>query len=196
MLRRRRFLVSASMAALVLVLFLNGVSGTLLFARATADPLVRADAIVVLGGEHDGREAYGLKLAEQGYAHTVLLSNPYGQWDAVMKKACRPRADIDVICRAPKPSTTRGEAMMARELAEKNDWHKVIVVSWRYHLPRARKIFEQCFTSPTRSVVMRDVPRHYPFSVAQWQYTYLYQYGGWVKAEVLGCDSPTAANAA
>ena len=60
---------------------------------------------------------------------------------------------------------------------------------WRDHLPRARKIFEQCFATPERSVIMRDVPRRYPFSVAQWQYTYLYQYGGWVEAEIQGaCD--------
>jgi uncharacterized SAM-binding protein YcdF (DUF218 family) len=63
--------------------------------------------------------------------------------------------------------------MMARELAEAQGWNSIIVVSWRYHLPRARRIFEQCFTSPTRSVVMRDVPRDYPFSVARWQYIYL-----------------------
>lgn len=177
------------MAALVLILFLNGASGTILFARAKADPLVRADAIVVLGGEHDGRENYGLKLAEQGYAGTVLISNPYSASDKVMKKACQPRADIRVICRPPVPSTTRGEALMARELADAHDWHSIVVVSWRYHLPRARKIFDECFATPTRHVMMRDVPRHYPFSVAQWQYTYLYQYGGWVKAELQGqCD--------
>nr|WP_231751005.1 YdcF family protein [Mycobacterium sp. NAZ190054] len=185
--RRRRLLIPASMAALVLLLFVNGASGTLLFAHARADPLARADAIVVLGGEHDGRENYGLDLAAQGYAPTVLLSNPYHAEDKVMRKACRPRSDIRVICRAPEPSTTLGEAMMARQLADAHGWQRVIVVSWRYHLPRARRIFEQCFTSPTRSVIMRDVPRDYPFSVAQWQYTYLYQYGGWVKAEVLGC---------
>ena len=183
---RRRVLVPTLIALIVLALFLNGASGTVLFARAEADPLERADAIVVLGGEHDGREAYGLKLAEQGYGKTVLLSNPYGSKDKVMKKACAPRADIRVICRAPEPSTTRGEAMMARELADKYQWRSIIVVSWRYHLPRARKIFDQCFTSPDRSVIMRDVPRHYPFTVAQWQFTYLYQYGGWVKAELLG----------
>lgn len=186
MTRRRRILVPAAMAALVLALFLNGASGTFLFARAKADPLKRADAIVVLGGEHDGREAYGLKLAEQGYARNVLLSNPYGPKDKVMAKACQPRSGIQVVCKAPVPGTTRGEAVMARELAEAQGWNSIIVVSWRYHLPRARKIFNECFASPTRSVVMRDVPRNYPFSVAQWQYTYLYQYGGWVKAELQG----------
>lgn len=183
------------MAALVVLLFLNGASGTLLFARATADPLKQADAIVVLGGEHDGREAYGLKLAEQGYANTVLLSNPYPTWDKTMKAACLQRRDIRVICRPPVPSTTRGEALMARELAESFGWNTVIVVSWRYHLPRARRIFDECFGSTTRRVIMRDVPRVYPFSVAEWQYTYLYQYGGWVKAEIVGCSTSSAASA-
>ncbi|WP_349269593.1 hypothetical protein MPNTM1_05501 [Mycolicibacterium parafortuitum] len=187
--RRQRLRVPAVMAVLVMLLFLNGASGTLLFARAKPDPLVRADAIVVLGGEHDGREAYGLKLAEDGYGSTVLISNPYHPRDKTMKDVCRSRADIRVICRAPVPSTTRGEAIMTRGLADEYGWTSVIVVSWRYHLPRARRIFEQCFVTPNRSVIMRDVPRRYPFSVAQWQYTYLYQYGGWVKAEIQGqCD--------
>ena len=182
----RALQVPASIAVIVLMLFVNGASGTVFFAHARPDPLVRADAIVVLSGEHDGREAFGLKLAEQGYAHTVLLSDVYGSTDSVMKPFCMPRSDIEVICQQPVPSTTRGEALMARKLAETRGWHSIIVVSWRYHLPRARRIFDLCFTSPTRTVVMLDVPRTYPFSVAQWQYTYLYQYGAWVKAEVQG----------
>lgn len=170
----------------MLLLAANGASGTVLFAHAQADLLRQADAIVVLGGEHDGREAYGLKLAEQGYADTVLLSDPYPRTDEVMTKACRSQPSVEVVCRAPEPSTTRGEAIMAREFAEDRGWTHVIVISWRYHLPRIRMIFDQCFDSPTRMATMRDVPRDYPFSVAKWQYTYLYQYGAWVKAEVQG----------
>ncbi len=182
----------AAVIALVVVLFLNGSTGTLLFAHAKSDPLRKVDAIVVLGGEHDGREAYGLELAEQGYAPTVLISDPSGLRDPVMRKYCQRRADIEVICRPPVPSTTRGEALMARTLAEQRGWKSVIVISWRYHLPRARRIFDVCFAPPGRTVVMRDVPRSYPFSVARWQYTYLYQYAAWVKAEVQGaCNDIT-----
>lgn len=75
---------------------------------------------------------------------------------------------------------------MTRQFAQQYGWKSVIVISWRFHLPRARYIFDQCFTSPDRSVIMRDVPRTYPFSVANWQYQYLYQYGGWVKAVIQG----------
>lgn len=182
----------AAVYALIAVLFLNGATGTLFFAHARPDPLAKVDAIVVLGGEHDGREAYGLKLAGQGYAPTVLMSDPYGPRDPVMKRYCRRQADIEVICRPPVPSTTRGEALMTRALAEQRGWRSVIVISWRYHLPRARRIFDVCFASPDRTVIMRDVPRTYRFSVAQWQYTFLYQYGGFVKAEIQGsCDSAT-----
>ncbi|KKF02459.1 YdcF family protein [Mycolicibacterium obuense] len=182
----------AAVYALIAVLFLNGATGTLFFAHARPDPLAKVDAIVVLGGEHDGREAYGLKLAQQGYAPTVLMSDPYGPRDPVMKRFCRRQADIEVICRPPVPSTTRGEALMTRVLAEQRGWRSVIVISWRYHLPRARRIFDVCFASPNRTVIMRDVPRTYRFSVAQWQYTFLYQYGGFVKAEIQGsCDSAT-----
>ena len=184
--------VPAAVYALVAVLFLNGATGTLFFAHARPDPLAKVDAIVVLGGEHDGREAYGLKLAQQGYAPTVLMSDPYGPRDPVMKRFCRRQSDIEVICRPPVPSTTRGEALMTRALAEQRGWRSVIVISWRYHLPRARRIFDVCFGAPNRSVIMRDVPRTSRFSVAQWQYTFLSQYGGFVKAEVQGsCDSAT-----
>lgn len=185
-LRRRRYRTYTALAALVMLLFLNGASGTVLFARAKADPLRQADAIVVLGGEHDGREAYGISLAEQGFAPTVVLSNPYAAKDKVMQKVCAERRDIEVICQPPIPKTTRGEAIFTRKFADERHWRSVIVISWRYHLPRARKIFDECFVTPGRSVIMRDVPRRYPFSVAQWQYTYLYQYGGWVKAEIQG----------
>ena len=109
-----------------------------------------------------------------------------------MKKACKTRQDIEVICKRAWLQTTRGEALMAREMAERRGWHSIIVISWRYHLPRARRIFDVCFTVPDRTVIMRDVPRTYPFSVARWQYTFLYQYAAWVKAEVQGtCSSAT-----
>ncbi|MCG7592772.1 YdcF family protein [Mycobacterium sp. PSTR-4-N] len=179
----------AAVYTLIAALFLNGASGTLWFAHARPDSLTKVDAIVVLSGEHDGREAYGIELANQGYAPTVLISNPHGPRDPVMKRSCQRRATIEVICRPPVPATTRGEALMARALAEQRGWRSVIVISWQYHLPRARRIFDVCFAPPNRTVVMRDVPRTYPFSVAQWQYTFLYQYAAWVKAEVQGsCD--------
>ena len=164
-----------------------GASGFVLFTHASEDPLERADAIVVLGGEHDGREDYGVSLARDGWAPTVLISNPYPADDPVMERVCRESDDnVEVICLAPDPLTTRGEALMAQRLARERSWSKIIVVSWRYHLPRAKFIFDQCFVDRDDAVLMRAVPRRYQQSILSWELTYLYQYGGLVKALVQG----------
>ena len=147
--RGRRFLVAVEAIVVVIAICLlaMGVGGYVLFTNAKVDELQRADAIIVLGGEHDGREDYGLSLARDHWAPTVVISNPYWPGDTVMQRVCRTAGDIEVTCRRPSPLTTRGEADMMRQLARERGWAKIIVISWRYHLPRARLIFRQC--SPT-----------------------------------------------
>lgn len=176
-------------AALVLLLLL-GASGFILFTNAKTDPLQPADAVVVLGGEHDGREDHGIALARSGWAPVVLISNPYQPSDPVMRRVCgESDGKVEVICLSPFPSTTRGEAEMARRLANERAWRKVIVVTWKYHVPRARRVFRQCFSTDPNAVVMEAVPRRYDYSPAQWEYIYAYQYGGLLKAAALGdCD--------
>jgi uncharacterized SAM-binding protein YcdF (DUF218 family) len=174
----------------VAITVLLGAIGYVLFTRAQIDPIGKADAIIVLGGEHDGREAYGISLAEQGVADTVVLSNPYGPYDKKMRAFCASGSDtVRVICEKPVPSTTRGEAIFTQRLAQQYGWKHVVVISWQYHLPRARYIFGQCFDG---SVTMRAVPRTYDFSLAEWEFTYLYQLAGFVKAAVQGSGSCVA----
>jgi uncharacterized SAM-binding protein YcdF (DUF218 family) len=181
---RTAMLVTVIILVLLLVI---GISGLWVFTRAKEDALERVDAIVVLGGEHDGREEYGLSLARQGLAATVVLSNPYRPDDPIMRRFCADRHDgIEVICRSPVPSTTRGEALIARQLATERNWHRIIVVTWRFHLPRARLVFAQCFSPESGSATFRAVPRAYYYSVVRWELTYLYQYTGFVKALTQG----------
>jgi uncharacterized SAM-binding protein YcdF (DUF218 family) len=166
-----------------------GVTGFVLFNRPHADPLTNADAIIVLGGDNDGRLQYGLSLAEQGYAPTVVLSNSYGDKPADLpdfERACASgTATFTVICFTPSPYTTRGEAMYLARLAKRHNWTHVIVVSWNFHMVRARYIFDQCFGG---SVTMRPVPRSYDFTPVRWAWEYAHQYTGLLKAFVLGCD--------
>jgi uncharacterized SAM-binding protein YcdF (DUF218 family) len=180
------------MACLVLaaVLGLMGTSGYIVFTDAHADPLQHADAVVVLGGEHDGREDYGIALARDGWAPNVVLSNPYPDGDSVMARACsQSSAGIEVRCVRPTSFTTRGEAEMMHRLATEKSWGKIIVVTWNYHLPRARLVFRQCFSPDADRVVMRAVPRDYDFSVAHWELVYAYQFGALAKAVAQGdCD--------
>ncbi|MCZ8379281.1 YdcF family protein [Mycobacterium sp. CPCC 205372] len=175
------------MAALV---GLYSVTGFAVFNRAAEDPLRQVDAIVVLGGEHDGREKYALSLAEGGLADTVVLSNPYPKDDATMSTACRDdRLRIEVICVRPDPPTTRGEAIFTHDLAVQRRWHHVTVVTWRFHIPRARLVFAQCGSPDGTQVTFRAVPRVYDYSPPRWAMTYAYQYAGFAKAYAQGdCD--------
>lgn len=184
----RRLLVAIEAIVLVMAIILvdMGISGYFVFANAKIDQLEHADAIIVLGGEHDGREDYGLQLAREGWAPTVVLSNPYLQGDAVMKRVCRSPEDVEVICFKPEPGTTRGEAEEMRRLADERSWRKIIVISWRYHLPRARLVFQQCFSTNPDAAVMVDVPRRYRYSLLGWEFIFAYQWAGLAKAAIQG----------
>jgi uncharacterized SAM-binding protein YcdF (DUF218 family) len=172
------------------LLLIMGVSGFVVFNNAATDPLQPADAVVVLGGEHDGREDYAISLARSGLAHTVLISNPYADWDPLMRRVCAASDNrVEVICLRPFPMTTRGEAEMARRLADQRSWAKIIVVTWKFHVPRARLVFRQCFSPDPGAVIVQAVPRRYDYSVVRWEWVYAYQYSGLVKALALGdCD--------
>jgi uncharacterized SAM-binding protein YcdF (DUF218 family) len=182
----RRAVLMAS-AVVVALLLLIGISGYFVFTKASADPVQHADAIIVLGGEHDGREDYGIKLARDGWAPTVVLSNPYFDDDAVMKRVCaESTAGIEVLCQRPSSLTTRGEAEMMNRLAAERSWKRIIVVTWKYHIPRARMVFQQCFSPDPHNVVMEAVPRDYDFSLGHWEFVYAYQYFALAKAFLQG----------
>jgi uncharacterized SAM-binding protein YcdF (DUF218 family) len=190
-LRRAVIVVAAVLTALAVVMALSGI---FLFRNAKVDTLQKADAVVVLGGEHDGREDYGIELARNGWAPTVVISDAYPENDPVMQRVCRPQPAIEVFCARAPELTTRGEAEMMHRLAAQRSWSKIIVVTWRYHLPRARLIFQQCFSPNSDAVVMQAVPRQYDFSPAHWQFIYAYQYAAFAKAEVRGdCKSDSDA---
>ena len=165
---------------------LMGVSGIALFTNAKVDPLEHANAVVVLGGDHDGREDYGIQLARSGWAPAVVISDAYAKGDPVMQRVCKPQPGIEVICVRAPGQTTRGEAEMMHRLAAERSWSRIIVVTWRYHLPRARLIFQQCFSPNSSAVVMEAVPRRYDYSLVRWQFVYAYQYAAFAKAKVMG----------
>lgn len=170
-------------ALVTVIVVLNGVAGFIIFGNAADDAASHVDAVVVLGGEHDGREGYGLALARQVLASTLVLSDPYSRADQLMRQMCTRRDDsVEVICSYPDPATTRGEALMTRRLALQRHWKSVLVVSWQYHLPRARLVFHQCLSNTGISVSARAVPRSYAVPEWYWQYIYFYQFAGIDKA--------------
>ena len=180
-------LAVVAVATIAVVPMVAAVIGYRLFIAVPPTPPEPTDAIVVLGGEHDGREAYGLALAREGYTRTVLLSNPYLADDPTMRSACRsPNPDIRVVCFVPHPSTTLGEALFTREQARANRWRHISVISWRHHLFRAGIIFERCLGFGVR---MLEMPARYDYSLGEWGFAFSYQFAGAARAAINGCPS-------
>ena len=182
--------IAVLLTAVVVLVAAVGAVGALVLTRAADDAVSRADVVVVLGGEHDGREEFGIRLAKQLSARTVVLSDAYRPNDPVMRTMCQSRRDgIEVICQMPTPATTRGEALMVKRLAADRDWQRIVVVSWRYHLLRARYIFSRCEPVEGGTVEFVAVQRPYELSVSLWQYLFFYQVVSFGKAALQG-DCP------
>lgn len=149
----------------------------------------RADAIVVLGGAHDGREEFGLELAEKGFAPQVVFSNPYGRKGVgsygdteYMSDLCNGTYDFTVTCFVPDPSTTRGEGREIRRLAEEQNWKHVLVVTFRPHVSRSRYILDKCWDG---DLTVLASPTELPWWAWTWQY--VYQTAGFARAVFEDC---------
>jgi uncharacterized SAM-binding protein YcdF (DUF218 family) len=115
-----------------------------LFVWPHADEPVRADAVVVLAGE-GGRYARAVELMRRGVAPTLLVSSARdektGTWES---PACGRRRPYEVVCFEPSPVRTIGEARAVARIAHRRGYDHIVVVTARYHLTRARMLFERC----------------------------------------------------
>lgn len=108
-------------------------------------PTHAADAVVLLAGSRK-RLPVALDLMRRHAAKTLVVSEESQANDPARYQLChgpKPKG-YELICRHADPFSTRGEARMASELASRNHWLSLIVVSSRYHLYRAEKLFGRC----------------------------------------------------
>lgn len=172
--RRWRRLTAIGVA---LLLVMVGVPSWFLF--PPQETPVPSDAVVVIAGASDGRHQLGAQLVEEGIAENFVVSNPRGTGDKVGSAHCRgadrPDALVEVWCLRPDPVTTAGEAMTMEELANKEEWSSLTVVTNRPHTRRVRTMFEEC-TDLDVVVVSSDWVRtsRIPYHVAR-------EIGGYVK---------------
>jgi uncharacterized SAM-binding protein YcdF (DUF218 family) len=172
--RIRRLLVSACLLLTTAV-----IGGVPVYVRPQVDPLRHADAILVLGGYGYQRYPLALRLGDEGWAPTVVVSNPNGPRDPWLHNLCTtpPHLRFHLRCVDPDPATTKGEAQELRRLATANGWRTVIVVTFRPHISRARFILEKCYDG---DLVMAASPAH--ISAVRWAFEYVYQTAGYIRA--------------
>lgn len=139
--------VAAAMAAVAGL----ALGGAVLFPRTDAPG--RADAVVVLSGDHGERLARAKELLAGGVAPTlVLVGTPDSTENLDM---CAGRTTYDVVCLRPEPDNTRTEAAASAELARDRNWERLVVVTSTPHVARSRLLFDRCF-SGTLHVVGAD----------------------------------------
>jgi uncharacterized SAM-binding protein YcdF (DUF218 family) len=126
------------------LLLVAGITGGLTL-RPVLDPKIdrpsHADAIVMLSGDRGERLPTALRLLHDGFASTLVID---GVPDLPEAKALCTQTSIDVVCLDPQPDKTRSEARAAAELARKRGWQRLIVVTDKVHVSRARLLFERC----------------------------------------------------
>ena len=130
---RRAAALLAALVGLVLAATLY------LFVVVQSDSPRRADVIVVLSGDR-ARFTTGLRLFHEHVAPTLLISRDTRPWKAV-DALCGRRG---IRCFHATPYSTEGEAETVERLSRGHDWNRVVVVTSRYHLRRARMLFERC----------------------------------------------------
>jgi len=160
----------------LLVVACLGLAGFPVYVRPQIDPLSKADAIFVLGGYGDDRYQLGKQLVEEQWAPVLVESGGY-QHIALWNRCLTPGPPVNIVCFVASPPTTNGEAQELKRFADKYGWRKVIVITHRSHVSRARFILQRCFDGELTMIASRD-----SLSLPRWVYEYAYQTAGYVKA--------------
>jgi uncharacterized SAM-binding protein YcdF (DUF218 family) len=171
------------------------------------DPLQKADAIFVLAGTRLERPLEGLELYKEGYAPVIILSP--GQAEAgeevLRQRGIRFPSDVELELEAliqmglPRAAilptsgyvdNTAQEATLLRAMVKAHGWHRVIVVTSKYHTRRAGFAFRRGLAGTGAEVVMRasrydpSDPAHWVlrrrdvrFAISEWMKLILYRLG-------------------
>ena len=127
-----------------------------LFVLVRSDDPKHADAIVVLSGDRK-RLATGVRLFTSGVAPTLVISRDGRPW----READALCAGRHVVCFQANPYSTEGEAHEVGRLGRKRGWMNIVVVSSRYHLRRARMLFDRCMGRRPQVVAAKTTVLNY-----------------------------------
>lgn len=147
------------MVVVILVLGAMGVLAASVLAvmilwPVTDDPR-KANAVVVLSGDHGERLGRAKELVAAGVAPTLVLAGAPDRTENL--DMCAGRTSFDVVCLRPQPDNTRTEAAATAELARSRNWGALVVVTSTSHVARARLLFDRCFAGSVQ-VVGSDPP--------------------------------------
>jgi hypothetical protein len=109
---------------------------------------VKADAVIVLGGDPDGsRLRRGTELVDQGWApHLILVNWDKQGWLHVQRKFCPDcRLEERDAVYLEGSVDTRTDALLSLEHCRKEGLQKVLVVTSPYHTRRSQFVFNDLY---------------------------------------------------
>lgn len=148
-----------------------------------ADPLAKADAIVVLGGTMYERQLEAIDLLNEGWAPRIYLFREIADWGEIellkrnipytrpvdvqidaMVRLGVPRESISVLDQA---NSTAEESTHVLELVKREKYSRVIIVTSKQHTRRARLVMRRRLADAGAQVIVR--PSRYDLSqVDRW----------------------------
>jgi uncharacterized SAM-binding protein YcdF (DUF218 family) len=151
---------------------------------AQEDALQHADAILILSGSTITRPLEGADLYLAGYAPRIVLTREIGEGEmpalaergiSFVTGATRTRGvflqlgipDEAIVIPERAHGNTAAEAITLRELAAREGWRRVIVVTSKYHQRRAAFAFRRELRGTDVRIVMRST-RYEGFEPAHW----------------------------
>lgn len=129
---------------------------------------VKADAVIVLGGDSDGsRLRRGVELIDAGQAPQLILTSGNKQgWLRLAARYCPEcRLEEREAVHLEGSIDTRTDAQLSLEFARKNDLRNVLVVTSPYHSRRSQLVFHSIFAGSgidTRVLSSDDYGRFIP----------------------------------
>jgi len=139
--------VFAATTAVVTLLLLASVAP---FLWPATDEVERADAVILLSGDHGERLPVAMRLIERGVAPTLVFDGTPDR--ALEEELCAHERRFEAVCLRPQPDSTRAEARAAAELAERRGWRNIVVVTSTFHITRSRILFNRCFDGTVKVV--------------------------------------------
>jgi hypothetical protein len=183
--RRRRWRRWVVRGAGVVVLACLAVGGVL--AWLTANPRVnsapRVDALLVLAGK-DGVQEEAHRLAAAGVTDLLIVSIPVGSFNWLCANAPE---GVEVICFAPDPVTTQGEAMGGTAIARDHGAQSLGILTFDHHIERSRLLTERCWDGPVHMYEFEPVRGKRGYA-----YDLVYAMAAYSKEFLAsGCGTPT-----
>lgn len=164
---------------ILLFLFRNPILRGIGFWLINEDPIERADAVVMLGGNPLERAPVVKKIMDQNYASHVYCTGSYVSpqfkslgiqiSEAQNSKKYLVKLGIPDSCihALSKGTSTIEEAKLLLRISKQNKFKKIILVSSRFHTARVKKYFNKIFAgSGTQLIVRGAKPLNY--SINTW----------------------------